>query len=72
MPEREPTTPTTRLRRTARVGGLVAGQGARVAGGRALDRVRTDEARERAQRRRTAAVVEQVVTQLGQMKGAAM
>ena len=50
----------------------MAGQGARVAGGRALDRVRSDDARGRAQRKRTAAVVEQMVVQLGQMKGAAM
>ncbi|MEA2340362.1 MAG: hypothetical protein QOG11_439 [Solirubrobacteraceae bacterium] len=65
-------TPTNRINRTARLGSLVAGQGARVAGGRILDRARNDEARERAQRKRTAAVVEQIVVQLGQMKGAAM
>jgi predicted unusual protein kinase regulating ubiquinone biosynthesis (AarF/ABC1/UbiB family) len=64
--------PSSRLSRTAKVGGLVAGQSARVAGGRALDRVRTDDAKERAQRKRTSAVVEQIVVQLGQMKGAAM
>jgi predicted unusual protein kinase regulating ubiquinone biosynthesis (AarF/ABC1/UbiB family) len=34
--------------------------------------VRTDEARERAQAKRTAEVVEQIVIQLGRMKGAAM
>jgi predicted unusual protein kinase regulating ubiquinone biosynthesis (AarF/ABC1/UbiB family) len=66
------TTPTSRFSRTARIGGLVAGQGARVAGGRAMDRVRSDEAKARAQRKRTAAIVEQIVVQLGQMKGAAM
>lgn len=66
------TTPTSRFSRTARIGGLVAGQGARVAGGRAVDRVRSDDAKARAQRKRTAAVVEQIVVQLGQMKGAAM
>ena len=65
-------TPTSRFSRTARIGGLVAGQGARVAGGRAVDRVRSDDAKARAQRKRTAAVVEQIVVQLGQMKGAAM
>jgi predicted unusual protein kinase regulating ubiquinone biosynthesis (AarF/ABC1/UbiB family) len=54
------------------MGSLVAGQGARMAGGRALDRVRNDDARTRAQRKRTAAVIEQLVVQLGQMKGAAM
>jgi hypothetical protein len=40
---------SSRLRRTSRLGGLVAVQGSRIAGGRALDRVRSDEARERAQ-----------------------
>ena len=43
-----------------------------MAGGRALDRLRTEDARERAQARRTAEVVEQIVVQLGRMKGAAM
>lgn len=66
-------TPTSsRLRRTSRLGGLVALQGGRIAGGRALDRVRSDEARDRAQAARTAEVVEQIVVQLGKMKGAAM
>jgi predicted unusual protein kinase regulating ubiquinone biosynthesis (AarF/ABC1/UbiB family) len=37
-----------------------------------MDRVRSDDAKLRAQRKRTAAVVEQIVVQLGQMKGAAM
>ena len=65
-------TPTSRIGRTARIGGLVAGQGARAAGGRLLDKTRGDEARDRAQRKRTAAIVEQIVVQLGSMKGAAM
>lgn len=65
-------TPTTRIGRTAKIGGLVAGQSARVAGGKLLDKARTDDAKDRAQRKRTAAVVEQVVVQLGSMKGAAM
>lgn len=65
-------TPTTRIGRTARIGGLVAGQGTRFAGGKLLDKARTDEARERAQRKRTGAIVEQIVVQLGSMKGAAM
>lgn len=63
---------SSRLRRTTRLGSLVAAQGGRIAGGRALDRVRSDEARERAQAKRTADVVEQIVVQLGKMKGAAM
>ena len=64
--------PTGRLARTARVGGLVAGQGARWAGMRAANRVRTPERAEAAERQRTAALVDQLVTQLGQMRGAAM
>jgi len=63
---------SSRLRRTSRLGGLVAVQGGRIAGGRALDRVRSDDARDRAQAARTADVVEQIVVQLGRMKGAAM
>jgi predicted unusual protein kinase regulating ubiquinone biosynthesis (AarF/ABC1/UbiB family) len=63
---------SSRLRRTTRLGSLVAAQGGRVAGGRALDKLRSDEARERAQAKRTADVVEQIVVQLGKMKGAAM
>ena len=65
-------TPKSRSARTARVGRLVAGQGARIAGGRALDRVRSEDARDRAQAERITKVVEQIVVQLGQMKGAAM
>jgi len=65
-------TPKSRSARTARVGRLVAGQGARIAGGRALDRVRSDESRDRAQGERITKVIEQIVVQLGQMKGAAM
>jgi predicted unusual protein kinase regulating ubiquinone biosynthesis (AarF/ABC1/UbiB family) len=63
---------SSRLRRTTRLGSLVAAQGGRVAGGRALDKLRSDESRERAQAKRTADVVEQIVVQLGKMKGAAM
>ncbi|MDO8186077.1 AarF/ABC1/UbiB kinase family protein [Conexibacter sp. JD483] len=64
--------PTGRLARTARVGGLVAGQGARWAGMRAANRVRSPERAEAAEQERTAALVDQLVTQLGQMRGAAM
>jgi predicted unusual protein kinase regulating ubiquinone biosynthesis (AarF/ABC1/UbiB family) len=62
----------SRLKRTTRLGSLVAAQGTRVAGGRALDRLRSEEERERAQARRTGEVVEQIVVKLGKMKGAAM
>src|SRR6187200_3230787 len=64
--------PTGRLARTARVGGLVTGQGLRWAGMRTANRVRTPERAAAAQRERTAAAVQQLVDQLGQMRGAAM
>jgi predicted unusual protein kinase regulating ubiquinone biosynthesis (AarF/ABC1/UbiB family) len=64
--------PTGRLARTARVGGLVTGQGARWAGMRAANRVRSPERAAAAQAERTAALVRQLVDQLGQMRGAAM
>src|SRR6185503_18093108 len=64
--------PTGRLARTARVGGLVAGQGLRWAGMRTANRVRTPERAAAAQQERTTALVQQLVDQLGQMRGAAM
>jgi predicted unusual protein kinase regulating ubiquinone biosynthesis (AarF/ABC1/UbiB family) len=64
--------PTGRVARTARVGGLVAGQGLRWAGMRTANRVRTPERAEIARNDRTAALVNQLVGQLGQMRGAAM
>ena len=64
--------PTGRLARTARVGGLVTGQGLRWAGMRTANRVRTPERAAAAQSERTAALVHQLVDQLGQMRGAAM
>src|SRR6266496_2527553 len=64
--------PTGRLARTARVGGLVTGQGLRWAGMRTANRIRTPERAAAAQKERTAALVQQLVDQLGQMRGAAM
>jgi predicted unusual protein kinase regulating ubiquinone biosynthesis (AarF/ABC1/UbiB family) len=64
--------PTGRLARTARVGGLATGQGLRWAGMRAANRVRTPERAAAAERERAAALVRQLVEQLGQMRGAAM
>jgi predicted unusual protein kinase regulating ubiquinone biosynthesis (AarF/ABC1/UbiB family) len=64
--------PTGRLARSARVGGLVTGQGLRWAGMRTANRVRTPERAAAAQSERTAALVDQIVEQLGQMRGAAM
>jgi predicted unusual protein kinase regulating ubiquinone biosynthesis (AarF/ABC1/UbiB family) len=64
--------PTGRIARTARVGGLVTGQGLRWAGMRTANRVRSPERAVAAQNERTAALVNQLVEQLGQMRGAAM
>lgn len=64
--------PTGRLSRTARVGALAAGQGARHIAGGALDNLRGDEARRAAQSKRSLKLAEALVSQLGQMKGAAM
>ncbi|HEY5189864.1 MAG TPA: AarF/ABC1/UbiB kinase family protein [Solirubrobacteraceae bacterium] len=64
--------PTGRLARTARVGGLMTGQGLRWAGMRTANRVRTPERAAAAQSDRTAALVRELVDQLGQMRGAAM
>ncbi len=64
--------PTGRITRTARVGGLVTGQGLRWAGMRTANRVRTPERAAAAQSERTAALVDQIVGQLSQMRGAAM
>jgi predicted unusual protein kinase regulating ubiquinone biosynthesis (AarF/ABC1/UbiB family) len=64
--------PTGRIARTARVGGLVTGQSLRWAGMRTANRVRSPERAAVAQNERTAALVNQLVDQLGQMRGAAM
>lgn len=64
--------PTGRIARTARVGGLVTGQGLRWAGMRTANRVRSPERAATAQSERTAALVSELVEQLGQMRGAAM
>ena len=71
-PPRAGKLPTGRLARTARVGGLVAGQGLRWAGMRTANRVRAPDRAAAAQSERTAALVNQLVEQLGQMRGAAM
>jgi len=64
--------PTGRLARTGRVGGLVTGQGLRWAGMRTANRVRTPERAAAAQSDRASALVQQLVHQLAQMRGAAM
>src|ERR1700760_1437401 len=64
--------PTSRLARTRRFGGLVAGQGLRWAGTRAANTLRNEEQAEAATGDRAAATARELVKQLGQMRGAAM
>jgi hypothetical protein len=64
--------PTGRLARTARVGGLVTGQGLRWAGMRTANRMRSPERAAAARDERTAATVRELVDQLSRMRGAAM
>src|SRR6516162_3345426 len=64
--------PTGRVERTARVGGLVTGQGVRWAGMRAANRVRSPERAAAAEQERTAALINELVEQLSRMRGAAM
>src|SRR3954471_23178208 len=66
------TPPTSRIARTRRFGGLVAGQGLRWAGTRAANALRSDESAEAATGERPAATARELVKQLGQMRGAAM
>jgi predicted unusual protein kinase regulating ubiquinone biosynthesis (AarF/ABC1/UbiB family) len=72
LPAQAKPLPTGRVARTARVGGLVTGQGVRWAGMRAANRVRTPERAAAAREQRTAALVGELVEQLGRMRGAAM
>lgn len=64
--------PTSRTARTARFGGLVAGQSLRWAGTRAANLVRSDERADAATGERAGALARELVAQLGQMRGAAM
>src|SRR5207253_4441877 len=64
--------PTSRVGRTARIGGLAAGQAIRQAGTRAANVARTKEGRDAALERRHIEAAEQIVSALGTMKGAAM
>ena len=64
--------PTSRIARSARLGGLVAGQSARWVGTRAVNVVRSPERADAATGERTAALARELVEQLGQMRGAAM
>jgi predicted unusual protein kinase regulating ubiquinone biosynthesis (AarF/ABC1/UbiB family) len=64
--------PTSRVGRTARLGGLAAGQAAKQAGTRAANVARGEDGRRRALEKRHLEAAEQIVTALGTMKGAAM
>jgi predicted unusual protein kinase regulating ubiquinone biosynthesis (AarF/ABC1/UbiB family) len=64
--------PTSRVGRTARIGGLAAGQAIRQAGTHAANVARNREGREAALERRHIEAAEQIVEALGKMKGAAM
>jgi predicted unusual protein kinase regulating ubiquinone biosynthesis (AarF/ABC1/UbiB family) len=67
-----PKIPTSRIGRTAKFGGLVAGQGARWVGTQTANRFRTDEQADEKLGERAMETANEIVTQLGQMKGAAM
>jgi predicted unusual protein kinase regulating ubiquinone biosynthesis (AarF/ABC1/UbiB family) len=64
--------PTSRVGRTAKIGGLAAGQAIRQAGTHAANVTRTKEGRQFALERRHVEAAEQIVAALGTMKGAAM
>src|ERR1700704_6996195 len=64
--------PTSRVGRTAKIGGLAAGQAIRQAGTRAANVARTKQGRQAALERRHIEAAEQIVAALGTMKGAAM
>src|SRR5213078_5192552 len=64
--------PTSRVRRTARVGRAAAGQAVRQAGTHVANVARSDEGASRALEKRHLEAAEQIVAVLGTMKGAAM
>ena len=64
--------PTSRLRRSARVGRLAAGQTLRQVGTRAANLTRDEQAAQDAMARRQVETAKQIVAALGTMKGAAM
>src|SRR3954470_9875869 len=70
--ERDKAMPTGRIRRTAKVGGLVGGQAARSYATKAANLTRDEDGRRRAAEKRQIEAAEQIVEVLGQMKGAAM
>jgi predicted unusual protein kinase regulating ubiquinone biosynthesis (AarF/ABC1/UbiB family) len=72
MAKDETSIPKSRVRRTAQVGSVVGGQGARYAGTRAANVARSKERGTEALDRRHMEAAERMVDTLGKMKGAAM
>src|ERR687889_1786957 len=70
--ERDKAIPKGRIRRTAKVGGLVGGQAARSYATKAANLTRDEEGRRAAAEKRQIEAAEQIVEVLGEMKGAAM
>src|SRR5690349_8574109 len=70
--ERDNPIPTSRIRRTAKVGGLLGGQTTRNYATKAANLTRGKDARRAAAEKRQIEAAEQIVEVLGQMKGAAM
>jgi predicted unusual protein kinase regulating ubiquinone biosynthesis (AarF/ABC1/UbiB family) len=72
MPRRSPSMPVGRIRRGARLGGLLGVETARAYATKAANVGRSDEAGRAASERRRLEAAEHVADALGQMKGAAM
>ena len=72
MDERAKKIPTSRLRRTAKLGGLVGSQGARMYATKAANLTRDEDGRRQAAERRQLKAAEHILDVLGTMKGAAM
>jgi predicted unusual protein kinase regulating ubiquinone biosynthesis (AarF/ABC1/UbiB family) len=71
-PPREASLPTGRVRRTAKVGGLLGAEVARAYATKAANLVRSEEDRSAADARRRLEAAEHVVSVLGELKGPAM
>src|SRR5947199_1639965 len=72
MDERAKSIPTSRLRRTAKLGGLVGSQGARMYATKAANLTGDEQGRRQAAERRQLRAAEHILDVLGTMKGAAM
>ncbi len=72
MEEHAKPIPTSRIRRTAKLGGLVGAQGARLYATKAANLTRSPEGRRAAAEQRQLKAAERILDVLGTMKGAAM